>query len=173
MKKPVLLKVVLIFAVLMSYGQMFAQEYATATVSAKIIIPLTATEASQLNFGRFFPGNQGGTIVVSPSGTVMTTSSVVPDASPRNPGSFFVSGEPDATFSIALPTGPATLTNSDASKTIMVDDWVTIPENGQSGIRLDGGTQTIMVGATLKVGSLDENPKGTYSGTYQITFAYN
>jgi hypothetical protein len=29
------------------------------------------------------------------------------------------------------------------------------------------------VGATLKVRSLDENPKGTYSGTYQITFAYN
>jgi hypothetical protein len=56
---------------------------------------------------------------------------------------------------------------------MQVSDWVTIPENGDTGIRLDGGVQTVLVGATLKVGSLDENPKGIYTGSYQITFAYN
>jgi hypothetical protein len=150
-----------------------AQDLATAQVSASIIIPLSATETSQLNFGRFFPGSQGGTIMISPTGSVMTSSTVVTAASSRNPGSFFVSGATDVTFAIALPDSPTTLTNAADSKTIVVSDWVTIPENGDAGIKLDGGTQTIMVGATLTVGSLDENPRGIYTGSYRITFAYN
>jgi len=154
-------------------GRVLAQDRATARVSATIIIPISATEASQMNFGRVFPGSQGGTITISPSGYVMTSSTVVADASVRNPGSFFVSGETDATFSIALPDGPATLTNLAESKTMMVSDWVTIPDSGDTGIKLTGGTQTVMVGATLNVGSPDENPRGIYTGSYQITFAYN
>jgi len=150
-----------------------AQDRATAHASATIIIPLTATEASQLNFGRFFPGNHGGTLSISPSGIVTKTSSVVADASPRNPGSFLVSGQADATYSIALPSGPATLTSATDSNTMQVSDWMTLPEPGDTGIKLAGGTQVVMVGATLKVGSLDQNPKGIYTGSYQITFAYN
>lgn len=154
--------------------QAFSQEqtYAAAQASATIIIPLTATEASALNFGRFYPGEQGGTIQVSPTGSVSTSSTVVADASPRNPGSFLVSGEVDATFAIKLPEGPATLTNFE-SKTMVVSDWVSLPDNSEAGIRLDGGSKTILVGATLQVGSIEENPKGIYSGSYEITFAYN
>lgn len=150
-----------------------AQVRATAQISATVVIPLAANEASQLNFGRFFPGTQGGTIIIGPDGAVTSTATVVTDASQGNPGSFLVSGEVDATFTIALPTEPATLANPDASRTMEVIDWVSIPGNGESGLRLVGGFQTIMVGATLKVGSLDENPRGIYTGSYQITFAYN
>ena len=150
-----------------------AQEKAFAEASATIIIPLTATEAFPLNFGRFFPGNEGGTLMISPDGFISATATVAADASPRNPGSFYVTGETDATFSITLPREPATLTNADHSKTMIVSDWVTIPENGDPGAKLAGGAQTVKVGATLKVGPLDENPKGLYSGSYQITFAYN
>ncbi len=171
------IKLILLFISLLlklSISTSLAQEQTTATaqVSATIIIPLTATEASQLNFGRFFPGTDGGTLMIGPNGSVSTSSTVVADASSRNPGSFFVSGEVDATFSIALPGGPSTLTNAD-SKTMEVSDWVTIPDNNETGIKLEGGTQTVMVGATLKVGSMEENPKGIYTGSYQITFAYN
>jgi hypothetical protein len=173
MKKFFLILAAISFFTVLPAGRVLAQDLATAQVSATIIVPLTATEASQLNFGRFFPGTQGGTIVVSPTGSVSTSSTVVADASPRNPGSFFVSGQTDATFSIGLPTGSATLTNATDSKTMEVSDWVTIPENGDAGIKLAGGTQTVMIGATLKVGSMDENPKGIYTGSYQITFAYN
>jgi hypothetical protein len=56
---------------------------------------------------------------------------------------------------------------------MVVSDWVTLPDSGDAGIRLDGGSKTVLVGATLQVGSLDENPKGIYSGSYEITFAYN
>jgi hypothetical protein len=171
-------RLILILAILSSlpelcHSQVQARDVAMAQVSATIMIPLTATEATQLNFGRFFPGDQGGTIMITPTGTVMTSSTVVADASPRSPGSFYVSGEVDATYSIALPGGPSTLTNSDATRTMEVSDWVTLPESGDAGIKLSGGAQTVMVGATLTVGSLDQNPKGIYTGSYQITFAYN
>jgi hypothetical protein len=56
---------------------------------------------------------------------------------------------------------------------MVVSDWVTLPENADTGIKLDGGSQTVMLGATLNVGSIDENPRGIYTGSYQITFAYN
>jgi len=179
MKKLFLILVVVFSLMLVPVERVLAQDVAMAQaiamapVSATIIIPLTATEASQLNFGRFYPGEQGGTIVISPSGLVMTSSTVVPDASPKSPGSFFVSGEVDATYSIAIPRGPSTLTNADATKTMEVTDWVTLPGNGDPGIRLAGGSQTVMVGATLKVGTMNENPKGIYRGSYEITFAYN
>jgi hypothetical protein len=174
MKKLTLTVLVLLALLAMPVQQALSQEFvhASAQASATIIIPLTATEASALNFGRFYPGEQGGTIQISPTGSVSTSSTVVADASPRNPGSFLVSGQVDATFAIKLPEGPATLTNFE-SKTMVVSDWVTLPDSGDAGIRLDGGSKTVLVGATLQVGSLDENPKGIYSGSYEITFAYN
>lgn len=175
MKKLTLIFVAISTLLALPAKQVFSQDRAVATAqaSATIIIPLTATEAAQLNFGRFFPGDQGGTIAISPTGDVSTSSTVVADASPRNPGSFFVSGEIDATFSIALPEGPATLTHASDSKTMVVSNWVTIPEKTDTGIKLEGGSQTVLIGATLQVGSLDDNPKGVYTGSYQITFAYN
>ena len=150
-----------------------SQESATASVEATIIIPVTATESSQLNFGRFFPGSAGGTIEISPTGSVQTSSTVVVDASPRNPGSFSVTGELDATITISLPDGPTTLINEEASKTMQVDGWSTYPPNAEAGIKLEGGAQTVMIGARLRVGPIEENPRGIYTGSYQVTFSYN
>jgi len=173
MRNLVLILTIFMLLMLVPANGVLAQDKATAQVSATIIIPLTATETSQLSFGRFFPGEQGGTIAISPDGSVLTSSTVVADASPKSPGSFLVSGEADATYSIAIPNSPSTLTSADATKTMEVSDWVTLPESGDTGIRLAGGSQTVMVGATLRVGSLNDNPKGIYTGSYEITFAYN
>jgi hypothetical protein len=174
MKKLNLIVVTVITLLMLHAGMAAAQEFASATAraSATIIIPLTATESAQLNFGKFFPGEQGGTVIISPAGDVSTSATVVAAAGQRNPGSFFVTGQVDAAFAIDLPDGPAILTNAD-SKTMVVSDWVTIPANTDAGIKLEGGAQTVMIGATLTVGSADANPKGIYSGTYQVTFAYN
>jgi hypothetical protein len=174
MKKLFLIFVSISFLLGVQCERALSQERvsAYAQVSASVIIPIAATETSQLNFGRFYPGTSGGTISISPDGYVMTSSTVVADASPRSPGSFLVSGQGDATYAIDFQEGSATLINSE-SKTMEVSDWVTIPETSDSCMKLAGGSQTVMVGATLKVGSLDENPKGIYTGSYQITFAYN
>ena len=146
---------------------------ATALLSVVVIVPIAARETSQLNFGRFFPGSRGGTITVTPGGNVMTTSEVVLASSGTSAGSFAVSGQGDATYAINLPGGGTTLMHEGDSKTMEVNDWVTIPENGDAHLRLVGGNQTVWLGATLRVGSLDQNPKGKYTGSYEITFGYN
>lgn len=146
---------------------------ASAMLSVNIVVPIAARETSSLNFGRFYPGTSGGTITVKPNGNVITTAGVVIAPSAPTAGSFAVSGQGDATYAINLPKGPATLTSMDGTKTMEVDDWVTVPENGDARVRLEGGIQTVLLGATLRVGSLDENPKGLYTGSYEITFAYN
>jgi hypothetical protein len=38
---------------------------------------------------------------------------------------------------------------------------------------LNGGSQEVKIGATLIVGSVNDNPKGIYTGTYFVTFSYN
>ena len=144
-----------------------------ALLSVVVIVPIAARETSQLNFGRFFPGRNGGTITISPRGDVRVTSEVVVATTGTSAGSFAVSGQGDATYAISLPGGGATLMHEGDSKTMEVNDWVTIPENGDAHVRLVGGTQTVLLGATLKVGSLDQNPKGMYTGSYEITFGYN
>jgi len=146
---------------------------ATAMLSIVVVVPISAQESNQLNFGRFYPGASGGTITISPGGFVNTTSDVVIAASAPSAGSFVVSGQGDATYAINLPKGPAILTNMDGSKTMLVDGWVTDPVNGDAKVRLVGGLQTVRLGATLRVGSLNDNPKGLYTGSYEITFSYN
>lgn len=145
---------------------------ALATISVNIIAPLTATEALQLNFGRFYPGNSGGSIVISPTGDVTATSTVAIDNSPRNPGAFVINGESNSLINVSLPKSPISITN-DKSNHMIVDNWVATPNNEESGICLTDGSQKVLVGATLNIGTLEQNPKGIYTGTYQITFSYN
>ncbi len=146
---------------------------ASAMTSVDIVLPIVARETSQLSFGRFYPSQQGGTITISPGGGVDANGvSIV--ASVTSAGVFTISGQGEATFAICLPTGPAILTSSDGSgRTMQVNNWVSVPENGDARVRLAGGAQTVSIGATLQVGSVDQNPRGVYSGTYEVAFGYN
>jgi hypothetical protein len=155
-----------------SQVQVTTEVAASAMTSVSIVVPIAARETSQLSFGRFYPGQTGGTITISPQGNPETTSGVNV-VSATSAGIFSVSGQGDATFAINLPNGPAILTSSDGTKTMEVSNWVSVPENGDAKVRLQGGAQEVRIGATLRVGSLDENPKGIYEGTYEITFGYN
>ncbi len=151
-----------------------AREVATsAMTSVSIVVPLAARETSQLSFGRFYPGQQGGTITISPQGSASWTSGVQLAASAPSAAIFSISGQGDATFAINLPNGPAILTSTDGTKTMQVNNWVSVPENGDAKVRLAGGAQEVRIGATLNVGSLDQNPKGIYTGSYEVTFGYN
>ena len=53
------------------------QSVVTAQAVAEVIEALTATETSQLNFGKFTPEVQGGLIIVSPEGARSSTGTVV------------------------------------------------------------------------------------------------
>jgi hypothetical protein len=146
---------------------------ATGHVIAEIIPVFSASEASQMNFGRFSPGPQGGMIILTPGSTISVLGSVFRGIGSYNAASFYVSGDDGATYSISLPTVPVVLTNVTNAKTMLVQDWVSEPEQGTGTGMLQNGFQVVYVGATLKVGTLNDNPVGIYAGSYSITFDFN
>jgi hypothetical protein len=150
-----------------------AQVSATGHIVAEIIPVFTATETSHLNFGRFSPGPQGGKIILTPQGTISVLGSVFKGTGMHNPASFYVTGDQDASFSITLPESPVILKHTTSAKTMIVDNWVSVPVPGIGTGNLQNGSQTVFVGATLNVGTLDDNPVGIYSGTFEISFDFN
>ena len=171
--------IVLVFSIALLAGPFIPNASAqsgtsvTATATAQVIAALTATETSQLNFGKFSPETQGGQVLLTPDGVMTTQGTVAPGGGSHSSASFYITGEPNATFSIVLPQGPATLTNTLNSKTMTVTGWQSIPSPGVGSGKLSGGSVTVQVGAILNVGTEDANPVGIYTGTYAITFTYN
>jgi hypothetical protein len=90
----------------------------------------------------------------------------------HNAASFYVSGDADAAYSITLPSGPVVLTHISNAKTMVVEDWISVPAAGTGTGMLQGGFQVVNVGATLKVGTLYDNPVGIYVGSYNISFDF-
>jgi hypothetical protein len=156
-----------------TYAQVTPPASATGHIITEIIPVFSAAETSQMNFGRFAPGPQGGEIILSPQGTISTLGSVYAGTGLHNAASFHVSGDTDAAFSITLPNGPVLLTNMANSRTMKVEDWVSYPSAGIGTGMLQNGFQVVNVGATLKVGTLNDNPVGIYTGSYTITFDFN
>lgn len=151
----------------------FSQSSVTAQAFAEVISALTATETSQLNFGKFSPEVHGGQVVVTPEGVRSTSGSVILSGGIAQSGVFYITGAPDAAFSIQLPSGPAVLVHQNSSKTMMVSNWVSYPQAGTGTGILSNGQQFVYIGATLNVGSMLDNPVGLYSGAFNLTFAYN
>jgi hypothetical protein len=150
-----------------------AQASVTATATAQVIAALTATETAQLNFGRFSPETEGGAIIITPEGVRTAQGTVILGGGAHNSASFYITGEYDATFSVTLPSGPATLTNILNAKTMQVSNWQSYPAPGVGLGKLTGGAMTVHVGAVLNVGDMYANPVGIYTGVYAITFSYN
>lgn len=154
-------------------NEVSAQAVVSSQASAEVIAALTATETSQLNFGRFSPESQGGKVIVSPEGVRTAEGTVALGGGAHQSASFYITGEYDATFTITLPDGSVVLTNVLNSRTMQVSDWKSYPPAGMGVGKLPGGETTVRIGAVLVVGDMKSNPVGVYSGTYAITFSYN
>jgi len=177
MKSKIQNIIFLVFSIALLCGlsnqKVIAQAGINAHASAEVIEALTATETAQLNFGRFSPQTQGGKVILTPEGVRTAQGTVILGGGGHNSASFYITGEYDATFSITLPSGSATLTNTLNAKTMQVSDWQSFPAPGIGVGKLPGGATTVHVGAALTVGDMNANPLGVYVGIYEITFAYN
>jgi hypothetical protein len=145
----------------------------TGHITAEVVPVFSVSESSQMNFGKFSPGQLGGEIVLTPQSTISVLGSVFAGTGLHNAASFYVSGNEDAAFSINLPDRPVLLTNTANARTMKVEQWVSHPSSGTGTGMLQNGFQVVYVGATLKVGTLIDNPVGIYTGTYSITFDFN
>jgi len=154
-------------------SQVIQPASASGHVIAEIIPVFSASETSQLNFGRFSPGPQGGKIILTPQSTISVLGSVFKGPGTHNAASFYVSGDENAAFSITLPPGPVILTHTSSAKTMIVDEWSSAPSPGIGTGMLQDGYLVVYVGATLNVGTLHDNPVGVYTGSYEISFDFN
>lgn len=146
---------------------------ATGHISAEVITTLSAVETSQMNFGKFSPGPQGGELILTPENTISVLGGVWPGGGTHNAASFYVTGDPGAAYTITLPSSPVEITHMGTARTMTVEDWRSVPAPSPGAGMLENGAQTVYVGATLKVGTLIDNPVGIYTGTYTITFDFN
>ena len=169
--------VFIINLVVLSGTEAYSQASYTLTVTGQItaeVLPVfTASETSQMDFGRFSPGPQGGEIILTPLGSVSVNGSIYMGNGVHNPASFYLTGDVGAAYSISLPVNPVVLNHTSSSQTMLVDSWNSYPSPGIATGMLQDGFQTVFVGATLKVGTLSDNPVGVYTGSYEITFDFN
>jgi hypothetical protein len=145
----------------------------TGHITAEVINTLSAIETSQLSFGKFSTGPQGGDLILTPQNTISVLGSVWPGSGTHNAASFYVTGDPGVAYTITLPASPVTINHMGTARTMTVEEWRSVPEATPGAGMLENGSQTVYVGATLKVGNLNDNPVGIYTGTYTITFDFN
>jgi hypothetical protein len=99
--------------------------------------------------------------------------SVWPGSGTHSAASFFVTGDPGIAYTVSIPSSPVTITHVNSVRTMTVENWTSIPLPEPGAGLLENGSQVVYVGATLKVGTLNDNPIGVYTGTYTITFEFN
>jgi hypothetical protein len=139
--------------------------FACAMVAPAAAVEISSTQA--LSFGRFVAGT--GTVVISPTGARTATGAVIPLSSdPGQAAQFLVTGDPDATYAITLPTD-GTVQLSDGSRTLPVNGFTSSPAS--TSALPGGGSEILNVGATLEVSS--GVPTGAYSGSFTLVVEYN
>lgn len=148
------------------------------TLTANVPVTLTLwntlsmEQVTPLNFGAIerLAGNsvvriapQTGTrTVVSGAGGINLISSPPPTA-----GQFSISGQPNVSVSIALPS--STIISGSNGGTMTVNNFTGYPSSTSSPLN-NSGELNLYVGADLNIGAAQTS--GTYSGTYTVTVNY-
>lgn len=174
MKKIISTVIVALMAAILP--QIAAAQSAEADAKAEIVAGLQIGNDQALDFGRIKASSTDGTCIMGLDGIRATTDVLALTSSAGTPAKFTVSGAKEATFAITIPTDDVTLTNSaDATKTMIVNAFTakTASTSSADNGKLDAtsGEDVITVGATLNV--LASQETGSYTGTFEVSVAYN
>ena len=148
----------------------FAQVSASASTSATIITPIAITKSVDMNFGSVAVSpTVPGTVVLPTSGSRTQTGGVTLPVTTGTVAAakFTVTGLAASTYSITLP---GTITLTSGSNTMTVSNFTSTPT--PTGV-LTGGTQDILVGATLNVAAAQAAGSYTNAAGLVITVNYN
>lgn len=165
-----ILPAVLIGAVV--YGAPARAQLSSATTSSSVtatVVPaITLTKNVDMDFAKVVSGASGGTVVLSTAGARSATGgATLANGTGAAAASFTVGGDPSATYTITLPA--SVVINDGGSNNMTVNTFTSNPSG--TGALSGGGSQTLSVGATLQIGA--SQPSGTYTGTFNVTVAYN
>ena len=158
------LSAALIGAFAVSATPALAADNANATVSVRVMKPLSITSSGTLNFGKFAPKASTGSITISADGATVTTSAASDlfHTGTTAVPTFTVTGEASTNFSIALTATPPAGTTLTPSHSI-----TGTPNTGASG---DTTGVTFTVGGTLAYTSAPS--EGNLSGSVTATVSY-
>lgn len=138
---------------------------AQGAATAEVVAPITLehVNGAALNFGIFTTGDAGGTVVVDQLGAGAATGEVsLLGNSVEAADAFTVAGDANRTFTIAT-TGGSVSNGSDS---------MNFTTNADATGALDAaGAASFSVGGTLSVAGGES--AGTYTGSYNVTVAYN
>ena len=172
MRKTVFLLASL-FVMVLATQQMKAQTGGSASIPAKakatIVEAIAIEEISELNFGKIVATPEGGKVQIQTDGsrTIAEGNVVLFDqGSDHQAANFEVTGTPNATYYLNFPDN-ISLVGPSGSTPMSIKEFV----HSASGTIGDSGAESFNVGATLIVGA-NQTP-GEYTGTYQVTAAYN
>ena len=152
----------------------FAQSVATATAStsAKIIVPISIEKTTDMNFGTVVPSAAAGNVVLgyNDDRTANLGVTLLNSSTAQKTAVFTVSGENNSSFNVTVPTAAIDLTGTGLSSGMTASSFVA--DCGAS-TSLSGTTKVIKVKATLNV------PANAIAGTYSnasglfVTVNYN
>jgi hypothetical protein len=155
----------------------FAQQSASATGNASVTLlaPIQLAAVNTLSFGEVIElsANQGTVAIAAATGQATYSSSLGTGPSPTSTpqaGSFTVTGSGNATYTVTLPSSATLTSTTNSGNTMSVGTFTDAVSSGTLGTLPAGGTQTLLVGATLTVPA--SQPGGIYNGTYQVTVQY-
>ncbi len=138
---------------------------ATANASAEVLTTLTLTANSSLNFGQI-AANTGGSVTVNADSTASSSGTLISTGT-RAPAGFTVTGTPNASVVLTLPTS-ATLTRSGGTDTMSISGLNAHPAGAfQLG---STGSSNFSIGGTLTVAS--GQVAGVYNGTFSVSVEY-
>ena len=156
----------------------YAQNSATATANqagATIFQSIAITNPVSMNFGAAkADGVATKTVILATDGTRTGTATTATIGTAAAAARFDVTGTANATYAITLPSD-ATINLTGPGTQMPVNTFVSALSAGgtnvSTGTLSNVGAQSIYVGATLTIGIAQVS--GVYSGTYDVTVAYN
>jgi len=140
---------------------------ANTTVGATVLGSISSSTLLNLNFGEFTAGPVAGTVILTPSGTRSSSGGVsLSPAGISNPAMFSVTGNPNATYTITLPS--SLLINDNFGNSMTVSNFGSLPAN--NGQLSAAGQAIVSVGGTLNVPP--NQPMGGYNSIMVVTLNY-
>lgn len=126
--------------------------------------------AQGLQFGAFYQGALGGTVIVYPNGSRSTTGSVIQtnQGIAFSPAIFEVDAEPGTLVTIV--NGPDVTLSGSNGGTISLHIGSSDPASPFIATQTSPGRTQIRIGGTLTLTNPLANPPGNYSGTFSVTF---
>ncbi|WKL43877.1 DUF4402 domain-containing protein [Flavobacterium sp. ZE23DGlu08] len=134
-------------------------------------VPISISKNTDMNFGTI-AASSGGTVVLSPSGSRTASGGLILPSfiGTVSVAQFTVTGEPRYTYAITLPAYFTLYESGVGPATMVVTAFTSTPSFTGT---LSGGTETILVGATLNVSGSQTAGSYTNAAGFEVTVNYN